>query len=131
MNGVTLKALVAMAATLGVFAAANADDKHFALMGFGIRTCAEFAKAYKTDQEWESRFFNWAQGYLSGWNATLLDAGKDYFDLASIDLDAQRLYIRDYCDQHPLGTYYGAVLDLAYRLKTMPAPASATRLNSN
>jgi hypothetical protein len=130
MNVAASKALAAVSITLSLFAAAKAEDKHFSAMGFGTRTCAEFATAYKFDQEWESRFFDWAQGYISGSNGALLDLGKNYFDLASVDLDAQRSYIRDYCDKHPLGTYLQAVLQLVNQLRTMPAPAQLNRKNS-
>jgi hypothetical protein len=76
----------------------------------------------------EDHYFSWAQGYMAGMNATTVGPYNSYKNLAAISTKAQEAFIRNYCDQHPLGNYLDAVQALLSSLPTnkMPsAPASA------
>jgi hypothetical protein len=106
-----------VAAFLLYFGEANAKD--FALRGVGTSTCTEFANLFKSDAEWaENLYFTWTQGFLSGWNFAQLEAKKQSVNLALLDTKAQEASIRRYCDQHPLGNYLDAVLNLLLELQS-------------
>ena len=42
-------------------------------MGIGTATCVQFATEYRADAGIEQRFFDWAQGLMSGINDALED----------------------------------------------------------
>src|SRR5215472_10906620 len=84
-----------------------------AIIGLGSRTCAQFAKDYRLHREAaEDGYFGWAQGFMSGFNGSLMARKLPTRDLASTSLKEQQIRLRLYCDQHPLNTYMQAVLDL-------------------
>jgi len=109
---------------LGLFlGSAQAQTGHSAAMGIGVSTCAQFADLYRLDSSSaEDYYFSWAQGFLSGWNAAQLAAKEPTWDLASLDIKAQEAYLRSYCDQHPLGNFLDAIMNLTTQFKRNPAP---------
>jgi hypothetical protein len=42
-------------------------------MGIGTATCVQFATEYRADAGIEQRFFDWAQGLMSGINDALVN----------------------------------------------------------
>ena len=52
-------------------------------MGVGTATCVQFATEYRADAGIEQRFFDWAQGLMSGINDALEDTMGKYRDLTS------------------------------------------------
>lgn len=85
--------------------------------GAGLKTCAEFAKAYQSQpQTIEYVFFTWAQGYMTGWNIASENRILQV-DVSVWDVDAQKSYIRKYCDLHPLNQYIESVLSLVGAMK--------------
>ena len=94
-----------------------------AIIGVGSNTCAQFAQDYKTYSETaESGYFGWAQGFMSGFNGSLLLTKQPTRNLGSTSLMEQQIRIRFYCDQHPLNTYMQAVLDVFNSLPLVPPP---------
>jgi hypothetical protein len=55
----------------------------FELMGFGAGTCDAFLKAYRDDSSFEGRYYNWAQGFMSGVNIVAASGG-DMKDLSAM-----------------------------------------------
>ena len=109
------RALVVVA-TLIMNAQAMAADSG-QLAGAGTITCTEFITAYGANPEAaESQFYNWAQGYMSGFNLgiiSMLDEKGPYaFRDLTGDLEKNQLRIRNYCVTHPTAYYFHAVLDL-------------------
>jgi hypothetical protein len=102
---------------LGAITFTQAEDtkKEMALMGWGAFTCAQFANMYRDDPKFtEEHFFNWAQGFMSGLNFATIGQGIS-MNLGSISTEQQQRAIRAYCNEHPLGNYLDAVLDLYNR----------------
>lgn len=81
--------------------------------GLGKQSCAEFAVLYKSNPtQTENLFFSWAQGFMSG-----LDLGYEVTTgvtrlWETLPLESIRLQIRDFCDTHPLATYYSSVTNV-------------------
>jgi hypothetical protein len=94
-----------------------AADEHYLVMGIGLATCAQFAKAYEdSPKAAESFWFNWGQGYMSGLNVNQQRTTGKSQDLRAWSIDDQKKTIRNYCDIHPLETYEYAVLYLYQQL---------------
>jgi len=97
-----------------VATAASADDTG-AAYGLGVHSCGEFAKLYAANPNiTENTYFAWAEGFMSGLNASAL---ADNFPHRRIEggnasMQSYLLSIRTYCDAHPLSPYYGAVVNL-------------------
>jgi hypothetical protein len=119
-----MRALSILTALGFVIVAANTaqpQNRQMAVMGIGTSTCAVFTNIYKGDPEFaEQQFFTWTQGYLSGWNHSLMIAGQPLFDLGSLSTERQKARLRSYCDQHPLAYFMAAVWTLAEELKMLP-----------
>ena len=98
---------VCFAIALGDLACAQ---EHFAVRGQGAVSCAKFAEWSRSNpDDVESIFSAWAVGYLSGVN----DGSLDYFaDLKAKESEELKLYLRQYCDAHPLATYRDAMIEL-------------------
>lgn len=94
------------------------SEQQFALMGAGMTSCAEFARAYQKDPVGAgSFFFSWAQGYMSGINRGPLLNKQPIYNLAARSPIQQQISIAQYCDERPLASYVQAVLHL---LSTLP-----------
>lgn len=101
-----------------------AQAAEVAARGIGTLSCAQFAQMYRADPKDANVVFgSWGQGFMSGWNAVMIQ-NHSYRDLGSETVDETSSYIREYCDQHPLGSFVDAVMDtlLKMPLKVSPQP---------
>jgi hypothetical protein len=83
--------------------------------GVGTHSCAEFAKLYTSNPSVaEDIFFTWAQGFMSGLNASSWAETGTYRSIEGTpsEMVALKVHIRSYCDVHPLGQYVSAILDV-------------------
>ena len=78
-------------------------------MGIGTATCLQFATEYRADAGIEQRFFDWAQGLMSGINDALEDNMGKYRDLNSMPIAQQKEILRAYCDDQPAATYRNGI----------------------
>jgi hypothetical protein len=91
----------------------QAHATEYVVMGMGADSCGNFASQYRLSAiVAETSYFAWAQGYMSGLNSLVSATGKVPRDLNGLALPDQEARIRSYCDQHPLGNYVDAVMDL-------------------
>ena len=82
--------------------------------GVGTTSCANFASQFRKDPQLaEVIFMTWAQGFMSGLNTQYLPPHAST-DLLSTDYpsDRQAVFIRSYCDNHPLKDFVQAVMEL-------------------
>jgi hypothetical protein len=86
------------------------------MQGIGLRTCGEFASDYRISPSNESLYFSWALGFISGANVVLLGNGLTAKNTRSMSGDDEQQAIRQYCNDHPLASYYQVVIDLFWRL---------------
>ncbi len=78
----------------------------------GNTTCEEFARLYDdTPEETEAVFYSWAMGVMSGLNVSLPEQRANLMP-HNFNADAQKRYIRRYCENHPADLYVDAVLEL-------------------
>lgn len=114
MRGVVIAGLL----LLGV---AQARAEPSVVAGAGGTTCGQFASAYKGDVEFvEEHYYAWAQGFMSGVNIELMWSKRDKRDLNALTLKEQMMFIRTYCDAHPLLVYAAAVIALYSGLPVVP-----------
>ena len=85
--------------------------------GPGTRSCADFARDYASVHDAETVYFAWAQGAMSTINSTLGLQQHVYRNLAAVTVGEQMSFLRNYCDQHPLGNYSDAIIAL---MQTLP-----------
>jgi hypothetical protein len=107
-------ALVLMLSVVSLSAQAIAAEKA-GWSGAGTMACAEVAGAIRQHPEDENLFFSWAQGFMSGLNTELLKHGET--DLNGIPLDAQKQFVRAYCDEHSRAKYFEAVFKLFDKMR--------------
>ncbi|MGC2074502.1 MAG: hypothetical protein WA728_00385 [Xanthobacteraceae bacterium] len=114
---------------VSVVAAAPGQATDYATMGVGTRTCGEFRSTGTAPEA--AAYFNWALGFMSGLNTIRLASGWVTKNMASMSMAEQEMAILKYCDEHPLGSFHGAVMVLFFSLKNsdyrsshMPAVAS-------
>lgn len=82
------------------------------IQGVGSNSCAQFALDYRKNPEiWETGYFMWAQGYMSGLNISAMGNGNRARELAG-DYSLQKQRIRVFCDQYPLKSYMDSIIDL-------------------
>lgn len=85
-------------------------------VGAGVRSCAQFQRDYansKMPEIIEEMYYNWTQGYLSGFLLAVIGGGGEVIDLDAHDANWQKSFIREYCQNNPLSPYSeaaGAVL---------------------
>jgi hypothetical protein len=104
---------------------AGASAQRVAGSGAGTFTCGQFAKEYKDHPDIvEGVYFGWAQGFMSGFNSSLITSKQPWYNIASKSVDEQQSYIRAYCDKHPLATYVQAVFSLLSSLPKLQPPQS-------
>lgn len=83
------------------------------VVGVGVGTCGEFAKMYAQNPEMmEVSFFAWAQGLMSGINAGFKTEQMTDLHPADFPVKSQQAFLRRYCADNPLRTYYDAVFEL-------------------
>jgi hypothetical protein len=92
------------------------------MSGVGTQTCAKFASDYRSSADFtENLYYTWAQGYMAGLNmgVRIMNANakeKSGRDVTGLTLAAQKAFLRDYCNQHPLADYYQGVIQLFGKL---------------
>lgn len=87
------------------------------LMGAGVSTCGEFARAYRDDPAHVMVFyFSWAQGAMSNANMLKKVIKQPQRDLNGIPVEEQMDRLRTFCDRRPLAHFGDAVMDLFYEL---------------
>lgn len=104
-----VRSIVVAAVVFGAIAA-RADS---AITGAGTFSCGQFADDYRKNPKLvEDLYYAWAQGFMGGLNWAKLDNKEKLQDLGSKPEDEQQLWLRNYCDRHPLAHYFQAVYDL-------------------
>lgn len=112
---------MALLSPLMLPSSAMAADKPFVMMGVGTATCGDFAREYQQiGTQLEATYFAWAQGFMSAVNIAKMRQSSSFKDLHAWSVDQEEAHIRGYCDQHPLGDYEDAVLDLLLNLPDRP-----------
>jgi hypothetical protein len=100
-------------------------------IGIGNTSCAQFADLYRDNPgETDSVFYSWAMGVMSGLNVSLREERANLMP-HNFGADAQKGYIRRFCDERPSDLYVDAVLELYATLRRKqslpPWPLSRTR----
>jgi hypothetical protein len=99
---------------------AHATDS--ATAGYGASSCGDFAIKYRATPDLaEIGYFSWAQGWMSGMNASRAFSGFVTKNLASMSTEQQRMTIRKYCNDHPLANFLTAVSNLYFQLQNSDA----------
>jgi hypothetical protein len=93
---------------------ASAQPAGFAAMGVGTASCATFGELMRKGpvNQVETTFFSWAQGYMAGLNEMYSIAGGTMAKVDQLSTDAQKRYLRTFCDQSPLKQYIQGVAEL-------------------
>jgi len=60
----------------------------------------------------ELLYFTWAQGFMTAVNFAKIQHNSSFKELNGWSTEEQERHIREYCDQHPLGDFMDAILDL-------------------
>jgi hypothetical protein len=116
--------LVAVLLSIGA-PASHAAAQDYAFMGLGSSSCSKFAELMRMSPDrTESEYFDWAQGFMSGMNLIRLSSTPRIpsKNLNSMSVDAQKRYLRNYCDQHPLSDLVKGILELYDSLPLSPLP---------
>ena len=122
------RTFIVSAFLFGAITFTQAEDAktEFAIMGWGVSSCAAFANMYRGDPSFaEDHLFTWAQGFMSGLNFQTMQQTGITMNLHSMLTEEQKQAIRAYCNDHPLANYIQAVLELYARLspnKPVPSP---------
>ena len=85
--------------------------------GIGSTSCAQFAALYRESPgDTETVFYSWAMGVMSGMNISLREERADLRP-HNFGSDAQKGYIRRFCEERPSELYVEAVRDLYATLR--------------
>ena len=109
--------------------AATAHAEPFSNMGIGVLTCAQFVEHYRADPAIEDRFFDWAQGFMSGINDALEDTVGKYRDLKSIPTAQQKQILQAFCYSNATAKYRDGINVLLSRLTLVPSTLKAAPLH--
>jgi hypothetical protein len=114
---------------ISVLAVARGHATDYATMGAGASSCGEFRSARTAPEA--AAYFNWALGFMSGLNTSRLASGWVTKNMASMSVEEQEMAITKYCNDHPLGSFNEAVMDVYFHLQNSDyrvsrAPAVAT-----
>lgn len=86
-------------------------------IGIGNTSCAQFTDLYRDNPgETDSVFYSWAMGVMSGLNVSLREERANLMP-HNFGADAQKGYIRRFCDERPSDLYVDAVLELYATLR--------------
>jgi hypothetical protein len=110
-----VRARYALAIALTLLPIHSAAAEKAGWSGAGTMSCADVAAALQQHPEDENLFFSWAQGFMSGLNTDLLKRGET--DLNGLPLDAQKQFIRSYCQDHSRAPYFEAVFKLYDKMR--------------
>jgi hypothetical protein len=109
-----MRLLIAVCCVVAWGGVACAEGRHGDTIGAGGASCAEYGKAYQKEPERiDQAFLSWAQGYLTGVNSRT----DFYFDLGGKSPRDMLLFLRKYCNDHPLANFMEATEAL---LKLLP-----------
>jgi hypothetical protein len=110
--------LIAAAFLLGLPEVASAGSditgrEAIAIQGWGTITCAAFGNMYRDNPKFvEEHTTDWALGFMSGMNFKAITRDESSRNLKTFSVQEIQRRLRQYCDQHPLGNYIDAVIDL-------------------
>ena len=101
MHGGTLIRIVALSLMSGAVAAQT-------ISGSGAKHCADYMQAVELNSAVaRNGFISWAQGYISGFNATNVKRSDVAIDPAGL-----QYWLSNFCSANPEVSYYEAVLQL-------------------
>jgi hypothetical protein len=118
-----MRALVLFASTL-ITSQAFADDTFLA--GLGAQTCSFLNANIQPGDGWAKNtltmgVMSWAQGFVSGSNATMKEIRNKYFDLGTVSRDEQWAFILESCRRKPTQDISHAVYEMMFaRLRIRP-----------
>lgn len=95
------KIVIALAAA-GIVTSAHAEYANSGgdAVGYGVSTCAEYLRDVRKDAHEQINYFNWAQGYITGYNAMIEGAGKQPKDLSAWYIRNELSFIDNDCREH-------------------------------
>ena len=114
---------VSVGCCLCVSQASATDGK--TLRGPGARTCEEFAFNLRVNLNTETTYSDWAEGFISGMNWTDVMNGHTAKNIMALSVADQKQVIRNYCNEHPLASYWEAVIDLYNRNSDFSFPVKS------
>jgi hypothetical protein len=98
--------------------------KEVVARGLGTYSCGQYAQMYRTNpKQTDFAFGSWAQGFMSGWNWSLMDK-KIFHDMGAETADEMDFALRQYCDAHPLASFVQAVIQHFEKLPAKSMPQS-------
>ena len=110
-----MKLIWSITLTIGILIQPTSSRADYVMQGIGLVSCGILAEGYpQNPRVIDGAMMDWAQGFMSGANASLTNG--QYRDLAALSLDAQKASLRNYCDEHPMAEFGKAVLDLYGKL---------------
>jgi hypothetical protein len=107
---------------ISVLAAARGQAMDYATVGPG--GCEEF-RSTRTAPE-AAAYFNWALGFMSGLNTSRLASGWVTKNMASMSIEELEMAIAKYCNDHPLGSFNQAVMDVYFSLQNSDYQSTRT-----
>ena len=97
----------------GMLLADQAGAGTITLWGAGNTSCGTWITNRRTDPGTARFEFSWLQGYITGLNAGLPSTDSNYGQVgASIDVDAAKVWVDNYCQAHPLNNLADAATEL-------------------
>jgi hypothetical protein len=120
--------LIAMALALAVLIQPTGSKADYAYAGMGATACGKIAQDYQRNpKEIEGLMMTWAQGFMSGANASETKHSGHHRDLQAMTIEAQQESLRTYCDEHPMAEFVKAAIDLWNKLPwTKLTPPAST-----
>jgi hypothetical protein len=106
---------LAIVLLVSILAAARGQAMDYATMGAGTSSCGEFRSARTAPEA--AAYFNWALGFMSGLNTSRLASGWITKNMASMSVEEQEMAITKYCNDHPLGSFNEAVMEVYFHLQ--------------
>ena len=89
---------------LSLVAGRASDDRGFAVLGFGNKSCGTYVEA-RSERYGDSDYRGWLTGYLSARNGRF----NGFYDLLEgSDLSGAMLWLENYCQSHPTEDFYRA-----------------------
>jgi hypothetical protein len=120
-----MKLICSIALAFGILIQPTSSRADYAYAGLGATACGKLAQDYRQNPTLiETGMMTWAQGFMSGANASLTNG--QYRDLQAMTIEAQEARLRSYCDEHPMAEFVKAAIDLYFKLplKKYTPPAS-------
>jgi hypothetical protein len=100
----------------------------YAYTGVGAISCGKLSQDYQRNPtQTEGLMMTWAQGLMSGANASEIKHSGHYRDLLAMTIEAQQESLRNYCDEHPMAEFVKAAIDLWNKLPWTKSTASTSQ----